>query len=135
MELFCLSFRIKYANDETSGENEWTRIKLTKNRDVWNRQWHYLHLSQMSNLKQVPLLCASENSFPLSVKKCMKIGMTAARVPGKVPTLNPCPFLRSVILSYSSHNSFKLAHSKELRERKGLDKTFTWWFNHYYMKI
>lgn len=36
-----------------------------------------------------------------------------------------CPFLRSVILTRSSHNALKLAHGEECLEKKGLDKILT----------
>ena len=43
--------------------------------------------------------------------------------PGEI--LISCPFLTFVILTHSFHNPLKLAHSKQLLEKKGLNKIKT----------
>lgn len=48
--------------------------------------------------------------------------MPEVMAPGPGKIWIACLFLRSVILAYNSYNYLKLAASKELLERKGLDK-------------
>lgn len=59
---------------------------------------------------------------PSLCKKNMTIYMPEVMAPRPGKIWIACLFLRSVILAYNSYNSLKLAASKELLERKGLDK-------------
>ena len=92
---FCLSFKMKSVVDETQGEMKQLWLKLQRTEKYGTKSHYCLSSSQMSNLKQASLSFSGLSSF---ICKKEIICMSEARAPGPVVTLNPCPFLRIVIL-------------------------------------